>query len=443
MKGFCTRFHFSISCLAALLLAFSAGTASAQVKLSNGSNSSTIDFSSSMPVSVGTNPSTAFTGSGFSPDPTTAGRLNSNAWATTGWSDGALAFGGTNTTGDHARGSVSTAQTTGGFYAFTGTLPQSVTNPCLMIQPGGSDWAPGTLTLRIENTGTTNITQLVVSYNIFVRNDQGRANSFNFSHSADNVTYTPVAALDYTSTQIADALGWVLVGSPPSRSTTITGLSIAPGSFYYIRWSGADVSGSGSRDEFGLDDIAITATFACSLNSAGLANVHCEDNNETPGNSSDDYIWFQLNPTGANLGTGYNVTVSSGSVLLNGNTPANDVPYGITSSFRLQAGSAGGGNVTVTVTDVSGNCMISALITDPGSCSAGVCSISSSGLSDVACNNNGTVPNATDDYITFFLNPSGTNTGPSYSLSVSSGTVTKIGGAPATNVPYGSSTQFR
>ncbi|MBK9382579.1 MAG: hypothetical protein IPN39_14795 [Chitinophagaceae bacterium] len=30
-------------------------------------------------------------------------------------SDGSLAFGDTNTTGDHARGAVSVAQTTGGF----------------------------------------------------------------------------------------------------------------------------------------------------------------------------------------------------------------------------------------------------------------------------------------------------------------------------------------
>ncbi len=214
-----------------------------------------------MPASVGTNPSTAFLGVGFSPNPVVAGRLNSNAWAVTGWSDGALTFGGTMTTGDYARGAVSTAQATGGIYAFTGA-PQSASNPCLMIQPGGSDWAPGTISLRIENTGTTNITQFTISYNIYNRNDQPRSNTFNFSYSSDHVTYTPIPALDFASPVAADASGWVLVGSAPSRSTTITGLSIAPGAFYYIRWSGADNGGSGSRDEFGLDDISIEATFA-------------------------------------------------------------------------------------------------------------------------------------------------------------------------------------
>jgi hypothetical protein len=130
-----------------------------------------------------------------------------------------------------------------------------------MIQPGGSDFAPGTLTLRIQNNGTTNITQIAISYNLFVRNDQGRANSFNFSYSTDNVTYTPVPALDYTTPEAADAAGYVQVGTSPSRSTTISGLNIAPGGFFYIRWSSADVSGAGSRDEIALDDISVTATF--------------------------------------------------------------------------------------------------------------------------------------------------------------------------------------
>ena len=235
----------------------------AQVSLTNGSPSATIDFSNTTPTGVGSNPSTAYTAAGFEPATVTAGRLNSNAWAVTGWSNGALAFGGTQITAatDYTRGATAIAVSTGGFYAFTG-VPHSVADPAFMIQPGGSDWAPGTLTLRIQNNGTTNITQLAVSYNIYIRNDQGRSNSFNFSYSSDDVTYTPVGALDYTSTDVADGLGWVIVGTAPSRSTTITGLTITPGSYVYIRWSGADVGGSGSRDEFGLDDINMTATFS-------------------------------------------------------------------------------------------------------------------------------------------------------------------------------------
>jgi hypothetical protein len=232
----------------------------AQLSLTNSSNSATIDFSASMPTTVGTNTGTSFTAAGFSPNPTNsnAGRLNSNAWAVTGWSDGDLAFGGTRITAstDYTRGTTSAAVTTGGFYAYTG----GSSAPTFMIQPGGSDFAPGTLTLRMKNNGTTNITQIGVSYNIFIRNDQGRSNSFNFEYSTDDVSYVN-GGLDYTSPVAADGNGWVQIGSSPSRTTTISGLSIAPGNLFYIRWSSSDVSGSGSRDEFGLDDISVTATF--------------------------------------------------------------------------------------------------------------------------------------------------------------------------------------
>ncbi|MFN8288226.1 MAG: PKD domain-containing protein [Chitinophagales bacterium] len=245
---------------AVLLLCFSS-TVNAQLALTNASTSQTIDFSSSISgVSNG-----AYTAAGFQSSPS-AGQLNSNAWAVTGWSDGALSFGGTQTTAstDYTRGATNAAQTVGGFYAATMT-PHSAANPGFLIQPGGSDFSPGTLTLKIVNNGTTNITQLDVSYKIYVRNDQGRSTSFNFSHSSDNSTYTAVAALDYTSPTTADVAGYVLVGT---KSTSITGLAIAPSSVYYIRWSSADVGGTGSRDEIGLDDISVTGTFSAAATPA-------------------------------------------------------------------------------------------------------------------------------------------------------------------------------
>jgi len=231
-----------------------------QAILTNAAPTTIIDFSNTMQTSVGSNPSTAFAGLGFEPNPITAGRLNSNAWASTGMSFGSLVFAGTRITDDYARGAVSAAQTTGGFYAYTG-VPNSAANPALMIQPGGSDFTPGTLTLRIQNNGSSSITQLDVSYNIYIRNDQAVSGSFNFSYSADDVSYTPEPTLDYTSPAASDANGWVIVPGSPSRSTTITGINVAPGAYFYIRWSGDDVSGSGSRDEFGLDDISLTATY--------------------------------------------------------------------------------------------------------------------------------------------------------------------------------------
>ncbi len=250
----------------------------AQVTLTNSpGNTAFIDFSATMPAGVGNG---AYTGAGFQPTPS-SGRLDSDAWAADRWSDGTLSFGGTFTTNDFARGSTAAAVITGGFYAYTGT-PASVSNPIFYIQPSGPpDFTPGTLTLRIYNNGTSAITQLAVAYDLYVRNDQDRSNSFNFQWSTDNVNYNDVAALDYTSPAALDAAGLVLVDGPaPSRSTTITSQNILPGTYFYLRWRSEDVGGSGQRDEFGLDDINITATYGAictppttQASSTGFSNV--------------------------------------------------------------------------------------------------------------------------------------------------------------------------
>ena len=233
-----------------------------------GNGTQTINFSTTISgVSNG-----VYTASGFSQTPS-AGQLDSDAWAVTGWSDGNLNFGGTQTTAntDYTRGAVATAQTQGGFYAYTGS-PGSPANPSFMIQPGTNDFATGTLTLRIQNNNASvNIIQFDISYNIFVRNDQERGNSLNLSYSTDNITYIPLSSLDYTTPQASDGLGYVQVGMSPSRATMIPGLNIAPGGFFYFRWSSADVNGSGSRDEISLDDIEIAATYQSTAASGTIA----------------------------------------------------------------------------------------------------------------------------------------------------------------------------
>ena len=105
----------------------------------------------------------------------------------------------------------------------------------------------------------------------------------------------------------------------------------------------------------------IGAYAQCSLSSAGLNNISCYPNG-TALNTSDDQIVFSLNPMGSGIGATYNVTVSSGSVVPTSGT------YGSVKWFRLNAGSAGAGNVTITITDGSDpGCTVNATIIDPGS----------------------------------------------------------------------------
>ena len=126
---------------------------------------------------------------------------------------------------------------------------------------------------------------------------------------------------------------------------------------------------SGNEGIF-IDDIVITEVLgsSCSISSSGLVNTVCNDNS-TPANSADDFISFDLNPTGANLGASYSVSVSSGTI-----TPNSGISYGSATSFTLQNGSAGGGNVTLTLTDnVDGTCTLDQVVIDPGSCSFPAC----------------------------------------------------------------------
>jgi hypothetical protein len=337
-----------------LILFHSTGTLNAQLILTNAVPSASVDFSNNMQTTVGSNPSQPFSGAGFSPNPVIAGRLNSNAWSFTGWSDGNLNFGATNISGDYARGTSTTAQTTGGVYAYTG-VPGSAANPSMMFQPGGSDFDPGTVTLRLQNNGTTIISQLALSYDLFVRNDQARSNSFNFSWSTDNNTYTDVVGLDYASIAASDALGWVQVGTSPSRLTNITGITFTPGSSFYLRWTSTS-TGAGSRDEVGIDNIAVVATYDAPCSQPATQATITSFANTTPYQT--DLTFTRGNGTGgvlivASTSSSLSANPVSGNIYGTNTNFGNGDPVG--GGFVVFRGAANGaGNAaTITVTGLS------------------------------------------------------------------------------------------
>jgi hypothetical protein len=213
---------------------------------------------------------TGFTGTGFAPTPS-AGQLDSDTWIVTGMSDGDLSFGDTGTLGDYARGTSIGGVATGGVYAFD----VGGGNVALGSQPGGSDFTPGSFILQVDNQSGSSATGFQISYDLFVFNDQPRSNSFNFSYSTDNSTFTAVNALDYTSPEAADGSpAWTQIG----RSSSTISVAIASGSSIYFSWTGDDVAGSGSRDEFALDNISITvvpepSTYAALFGLLGLGFV--------------------------------------------------------------------------------------------------------------------------------------------------------------------------
>ncbi len=169
----------------------------------------------------------------------------------------------------------------------------------------------------------------------------------------------------------------------------------------------------------------------CNLTGGNKTNETCNDNN-TAANSTDDYISFSLNPTGTNLGTGYTVSVNNGGVI----SPTS-ASYGSATNFQLQAGSANGTLYTITITD-NGDASCSRTTTVQQNSCSNSCNLTAGNKTNETCNDNSTATNSSDDYISFSLNPTGTNLGTGYTVSVNNGGVIS-----PTSASYGSVTNFQ
>jgi 2',3'-cyclic-nucleotide 2'-phosphodiesterase (5'-nucleotidase family) len=235
----------------------------AQLSLDNSGVAVTIDFENTVSaVNEGT-----FNGSGLDALPT-VGQLNSNAWVIEGLSDGNTMIGGTYNSGDFARGVTPGGVFSGGVYAF------DITGDTAMgVQPTGSDFTPGSITLRsVNNTGLT-IDSVRFSYTLYINNDADRGNTFNPSYSIDNVAYTNLSSLNDTSIELGSAtVNWVAI----QKDTTFP-VSIADGDTLYLRWSSDDQVGGGSRDEFAIDDISITPYASPASTIYTLQLLHASD----------------------------------------------------------------------------------------------------------------------------------------------------------------------
>jgi Abnormal spindle-like microcephaly-assoc'd, ASPM-SPD-2-Hydin len=232
---------------------------------------------------------TGYLGAGI--DPTgTSGKLASNNYAVTMGST-VVAFGGSSTAtgvtgGDRTNAPGNNVQT--GLQAFSVGGISTGTDKMLGIQPTGSTFQSatnGNITLRVQNDGTA-ATTASIGYEVYVNNDQARSNSLLLSYSTDNVTYTPVPAATYTSSAALDASGLVL-------ATTViqSGIAVAvpANGFLYVRWTGVDVSGSGTRDEFGIDDVSIVLTGSPAAPEIDVQGngVSIADNDTTPSTLDD------------------------------------------------------------------------------------------------------------------------------------------------------------
>jgi PKD repeat protein len=272
----------------------------------------------------------AYNGLGFESNPV-GGQLDADAWKCSGLSDGTTTFGMSASSGDYAKLSSAGGESSGGFYAFD----VEAGNAAFGFQATGSDFTPGDVTFRVQNNSGADITALNIDYVLWIFNDQPRSNSVNFSWSVDDIAYTSESSVDYNSVETAD-------GSPEwldeNMALTISGLSIADGAFFYLRWESNDVSGSGSRDEFALDDIEISAV-------VDLPNVNVD---------AAEYI---VDETGTSVDLTLSITNSNGAAssvdlqILSGSTATNGSDYTMPTTLSFDGITDETLTVTILLTD--------------------------------------------------------------------------------------------
>tara|TARA_B100001109_G_scaffold251839_1_gene246901 strand:+ start:15020 stop:19861 length:4842 start_codon:yes stop_codon:yes gene_type:complete len=218
----------------------------AQLSMTNSGTAAVITFDGTL---SGVNEG-AFNGTGLEATPL-VGQLDSDAWLFDGFSTGTTTFGGSFTTGDHAKGFSTGGETSGGIYAFE----VAAGDTALGVHPTGSDFTPGSITLKATNNIGITTDSITISYTLYINNDATRANSFNPSYSTDGTNFTALSTLDETSVELDQgSVNWVAY----QKDTTLL-VSVANGSDFFIKWDSDDISGGGSRDEFALDNISITA----------------------------------------------------------------------------------------------------------------------------------------------------------------------------------------
>lgn len=137
----------------------------------------------------------------------------------------------------------------------------------------------GMFGVRFVNAGTTTITSLSISY----RGEQwthmtGSEDRLDFQYSVDATslstgTWTNQDALDFvalkTSAVTNGTIGGNAVGNFTTIAGTVTGISIAPGETFWLRW--VDFDGPDDEQVLGVDNFTLSATFAPIPEPAGYA----------------------------------------------------------------------------------------------------------------------------------------------------------------------------
>jgi hypothetical protein len=203
-------------------------------------------------------------------------------------------------------------------------------------------------------------------------------------------------------------------------NTTISASASGGTGPYTFEWDNGLGTGSSktvSPDETTTYNVTVTDANMCTatgsvtvtvkeINSDPIVVTFCDDNN-TPSDPTDDTFTYTIQVTGENVGASYSIS-------------GDDAQSGL--SYNLVNGPFGpfpisGGDLSITITDseVPACQVVDVAVEAPMTCS-GVCNLDPPVIETV-CNDNGTPSNPNDDFFTYTIELTGSNTGSTYSIS--------------------------
>lgn len=162
---------------------------------------------------------------------------------------------------------ILTGTSSGGAYNFANGINGSSTDRAVGFLTTGSAVGPGYLYMQLQNNTGVTISDLSISFDYEKFRSGTRAFTLSMQSSTDGSTFGSDIASGgqaYSS----DASNSTIYNPPTttSKSVTLTGVNIANGASYYIRWKYAPTSGSTytNAQAIGIDNVSVTATIGCS-----------------------------------------------------------------------------------------------------------------------------------------------------------------------------------
>ncbi|NDE17796.1 hypothetical protein EBZ80_22995 [bacterium] len=300
-----------LAAAAVMALALSAATGWGQQSITTAGSAVTQNFDS-----MGTSGTASFP-TGFKTSPTNA-IFN---WTSAGLTAVTQAAG---TSGTGALTGTSAA----GVYNFANGVTGSSNDRALGFLNGNSYTSPRSIIYAFQNNTGQTITSITVSWNYEKYRAGTRAFDWNFFHGSDPATVAN-AATGGDQSYGADAANAVV--DPPTsiaKTVTITGLSIASGSTYYLRWTFTGNGGSTNGQGIGIDNFSIT--LGPGISGAATATAFTT----TYGTAS---AVQSFTVSGVNLTANLVATAPTGFEVSSDGTT-----YGSTATFTQSGGSASG-----------------------------------------------------------------------------------------------------